>query len=105
MKLGDKVKVGPFDIIIEKWSNLQGISKRRYAEFSAAELKIGIDVSHPKIQIIDSLIHEINHAIYWVYKLEESDGEERLVGTMATGWTQVYRDNPWLLKYFAECVK
>jgi hypothetical protein len=49
--------------------------------------------------IVDTVLHEINHAIFWAYLLRDNDDEERTVATIATGWTQVFRDNPALLAW------
>jgi hypothetical protein len=45
------------------------------------------------------LLHEAGHAIYATYALTEDDTEERIVAAFATGWAQVFRDNPWLLEW------
>ncbi len=47
----------------------------------------------------DVLIHEILHAIWWEYKRDEKDDEERTVNAMASGITQVLSDNPKLASY------
>src|SRR6266566_4750201 len=44
--------------------------------------------------VIDTIIHELTHAIWECFLLKSSDKEERLVHLMATGWTQVILDNP-----------
>jgi len=99
INLPDKVKVACFDIKVEEWHPNSANSRRCYGEFSALELLIRIDVSSAPTKIVDTLIHELNHAIYWVYGMEDGDEEERIVGTMATAWTQVYRDNPDILDF------
>lgn len=53
-------------------------------------------------KMVYTLIHEINHAIYWAYKLDDEDKEERIVSTFATAWTQIYRDNPALMDFIKE---
>lgn len=54
---------------------------------------------------LESLLHEISHAIWWVYRLNDDDKEERIVSVMGMAWTQVYRDNPWLIEWIAESMK
>lgn len=44
----------------------------------------------------NTLIHELLHAIYDVYHIQDTDDEERTVTTMANGLTQVLKDNPEL---------
>ena len=49
-------------------------------------------------------MHEINHAIFWAYCIQNEDKEERVVSTMATAWTQIFRDNPKILRFIQTCV-
>ena len=51
-----------------------------------------------KTEGLDTLMHEINHAIIWANSVSLSD-EESIVSGITPGWTQVYRDNPWLLDW------
>lgn len=54
--------------------------------------------------ILDTLIHEIQHAIWWVMDLKDEDKEEEVVRRLATGWSMVYVDNPALLEFIEESV-
>lgn len=49
--------------------------------------------------LVEVLLHEINHAIYYVYNVSDSDDEERIVSIMSAGLTQVMRDNPQIFEY------
>lgn len=102
VKLPEKVKVACFDITIEAWTHHKASENARFGEFSALTLTIRIDNSLSDIKKVDTLLHEINHAIYWAYSMDDNDKEERIVGTFATAWTQVYRDNPELLKFIGD---
>lgn len=52
---------------------------------------------------VDTVLHEIGHAIFWAYGIKESDDEERVVSiAFGTGLSQVFRDNPWLTGWLAE---
>lgn len=48
---------------------------------------------------VDSVLHEILHAVYRMAKLAEGDGEERVVSLVSVGLTQIFRDNPELLEW------
>ena len=52
--------------------------------------------------ILDTFIHEIQHAIWWTMDLKDDDKEEEVVRRMATGWSMVYVDNPALLEFIEE---
>ncbi len=109
MKLTDllpkKIKVIAFDIAIHQWESKEANALQRWGQFNADEMVIRIDKSLNPIKMIDVLVHEINHAIYWAYGMEDEDKEERIVGMFATAWTQVYRDNPELLEFIMEALK
>lgn len=49
--------------------------------------------------VADTLIHEVLHAIWHEYGMQDDDKEERTVHMMATGLTQLFRDNPALIRY------
>ena len=91
------IRVGPFDMRILPWAHQEAATRGKFAEFTVPEFAIRIDVSMPPAKIVDSLIHELNHAIFWVYGIEDRDKEERLVGTLATAWTAIFRDSPEVL--------
>lgn len=94
------IRVGPFDIQIIKWPQVSATAAHRWGEFSAAEQVIRIDSEMvTPFKAVDSILHEIGHVISWAYDIKDEDKEERRITTMATGWTQVYRDNRWLLQW------
>ena len=104
-KLPPSIRIGPHDFRLEKLNchaaNVRGI----WGECAIQEFTIRVQENIPRsIKAVDTLIHEINHAIWWAYKLDDEDKQERIVATMATGWTQVYRDNPWLIDWIREAI-
>jgi hypothetical protein len=99
-RLPSTVRVGPYDCAIEKWSHHQAAGARRWGEFSAIELTIRIQKDMPcPVKAVDTFLHELGHAIYWAYNIDDGDKEERIITTQATAYTQMYRDNPWLLAW------
>ncbi len=48
---------------------------------------------------VDTIKHEISHAIWRIGSLGDSEDEERAVAVLATGWTRVEQDNPALLEW------
>ena len=99
MNLPSKVRIACFDVKVEDWNYISANANHAFGEFSVNEQLIRIDTTINRMLIVDSFIHEINHAIYWAYGIDDKDEEERIVSTMATGWTQVYRDNPEVLEF------
>lgn len=104
-KLPGFMRIGPYDMTLAPMSGLHTYARRSVGQFSARELRISYAAEAPsKIDALDTLLHEINHAIFFAYRIYDEDKEERTVGTFATGWTQVYRDNPWLIDWIREAI-
>lgn len=101
--LPDRIVVGPFDLmIIHMDSHLAG-SEQSFGQFRCLEQAIYIQLDMPSPhKAVDTMLHEVGHAIYWAHDIDDEDKEERIVSVMATGWTQVYRNNPWLLSWMGE---
>ena len=104
-KLPASIRVGAYDFTIEKAHALRAMASRRWGEFSATEMYISIQQDMPtRIKAADTVLHEISHAIWWAFGVEDEDKEERTVNLTASGWACVYRDNPWLLDWLKEAV-
>lgn len=104
MELPKKIKIAGYDIDVVRYEGSAARASEVFGEFSCIENVIYIDTTIKDIQILDTLIHEINHAIYWIYSLEDEDEEERTVSVLSTAWVQVYRDNPELLELINEVI-
>ena len=101
--LPKKIKVAAFDIDIRLVGHEEMASRGEWGNFQAYAYLINIDSSIPSnYKLVDTLLHEIGHALYWAYGIEDYDKEERIVRTFATGWTQVYRDNPELVAFIVK---
>lgn len=105
MRLPNEVVVGPYTFKIKKWSTNMTQDKDALGQFLPREEYIGIDPSLKGILLLDTLIHEINHAVYFVYNILDEDKEERTVNALSTAWVKIYLDNPSLLGYINSIVK
>lgn len=101
----NKVKIGPFDFDIKNWTHFDGEVNQMYGRFSSVSFTIEIDFDRHPIKVVDTLLHEIMHGIYWAWGIHDGDGEERTVSNMSTGLTQVMRDNPHLLEWMQSTMK
>lgn len=98
--LPEFIRIGPFNFAITKMSENRASSERRYGFCSTVEQEIGIQRNVPSAQkAVDTFLHEINHAIYYAYDLQDDDKEERTCGSMATAMVQIFRDNPWVAEW------
>lgn len=102
MEMPKKVKIGVFDFAIEDWHPRTAAHKRAYGECETANLVIRIDQSYDQRKVADSLLHEILHAVFWAWGVEDGDKEERLVNTLSTAICTVWRDNPDVIAWLNE---
>ena len=103
-----KVKVGPYIIDVVESKELQNKGNCNGC-FDSDNLKITIYEQQNKQLKKDTLIHEIFHACIYVNNLiggmkglNEEEGEELIVRTMATSFFAVMIENPKLIKYIME---
>ncbi len=100
MQLPKSVRVSHVDVEIVEWSVPAANARHRWGEFCCQEQLIRIQVRNRQFyEVVCTLVHEINHVIYWAYELDDGDKEERICGALATGWAQVYRDNPEIIAF------
>lgn len=104
-RLPKYVKIGPFIFSInsrsENWGNehdCQGLCHTEHHEIDV------VIENRTAGFVLDTLIHEVQHAIWWAMDLKEEDKEEEVVHRLATGWSMVYVDNPSFLEFIEECV-
>lgn len=90
------IRVGPYDVRIIKMAASVGA----HGEFDDTDMTIAVkdEYSSPPYEV-DTWLHELLHAIWFTQNIKDGDGEERTVRQMATGLTQVFRDNPDLLRW------
>jgi len=103
-----KIKVGYSDVKIEyldpktnsKWC------RDHHGEFVPETSVIKLAKKQRPSEELNTLIHEILHAITYIYGLNNDAGplkktqvEEQVVAVMANGLQQIIRDNPHLLAY------
>jgi Zn-dependent peptidase ImmA (M78 family) len=82
------VKVGPFDfkiIEIEKSDD--------WGFYDPVEMEIAIQSDADTRVKAETVIHEILHAVWDVYKMKKTDGQERIVSLFAIGLSACFRDN------------
>lgn len=98
------LRIGPYDIAVLSWEPRSAQANNSSGEFSSTEMCIRINCRTDRLFAVDTVLHEILHAIYWAYQIKPEDGEERTVTVLATAWLQVYRDNPGLLLWLYDTI-
>jgi len=90
------VKVGPTDFSIE----YVPLNDELFGDFSYINSRIRIEENLKGSALVDTVLHEILHAIWKLGQLKDKrEDEERAVAIMATYLTQVLRDNPTMLTW------
>lgn len=104
--LPESIRVGPFTMRLVPMESYTANAMEVFGYFKRDEQVIAFEANPSTREgIADTLQHEINHAIWWAYGIQEGDNEERTVAAFATAWTQIYRDNPWLLDWLKKALK
>lgn len=97
------VRVGPYQVSVIVESSHWANANQRFGEFSACEMCIRLQPEFACVtKLVDTLLHEILHAIHWAYRIEDEDKEERIVSTTATALTQVLLDNRELATWLSD---
>ena len=97
MTLPPMLRIGAFDFKLVSWAHLDASAAGRFGELSVLSMTIRIDTTMDRYKVIDTLLHEVHHAIWWAYGIQDSDAEERTVSTLSYALLQVLRDNPELV--------
>lgn len=96
------VRVGAYDYTIEVLTSREAGALGVYGHCAHYDLAIRIADDLHVQHVVNTLVHEIFHAICWVYgstvvEGNEGESEESFVNQGANGFMQVWRDNPELM--------
>lgn len=101
--LPEFLKVGPFKVRLEIKAKLEDedIWGGFYnSDDNRAEYVIELRMAQPTPAFaLDTVLHEVMHAIYKTFGLTDGETEEKVASALATGWVMVLRDNPELTKW------
>ncbi len=98
-----KVNIGgqTFKVVFQETVTSSVDGQKIQGEMSSQEGRIRVRKSRPFLEV-DTLLHEIIHALEYKSGLEFN---EHWVNRIATGLTQVIKDNPTVIKYMVERLK
>jgi hypothetical protein len=98
--LPSSLRIGAHDITILVVKDLKVDNGKCWGCYASLEHTIRLEaIQLNLIFAFDTVLHEINHAIMDAWYLQKGDSEERVASIMASGWTQVLRDNPALMEW------
>lgn len=97
--LPSKIKVGPTEFKVRRTKDVDVDSRWAETDHFRREIRFGL-FCDPE-QMVETLIHELLHAVWQQYGLKDldnSDMSERVVTSLALGMTQVMQDLGFLPK-------
>ena len=98
------VRIGHFDYRVEDWNSDKASLASRYGECSHLEKVIRVARHHGPRQAAETLLHEMLHAIWNQWVIEDSDPEERVVNTLTGALCSAWRDNPEAFEWIRQQV-
>ena len=105
LNIPKSVKVAGETIDIETFGLEAASVAGIFGAFHPLHSKLVVCDELTKMSCLNTLIHELGHAIYFYYGIEDEDLEEKTVNQMGTGWAQIWKDNPDLVKFLNYAVK
>jgi hypothetical protein len=89
------IKVGPFRYVVEVLEEISKEDDGGAAWGDSDALVIRLKREQPSTAFaLDTVLHEVGHAIAGAFALGDKSDEERAVSVFATGWTMVLQENP-----------
>ena len=83
--------------------SIPGADDERWGECNKHDHTISVRYSIDPIAHVDTLLHELFHAIYHEYYIaEEGEEEEQVVSKLASGMAKVLTANPELYKWIGD---
>lgn len=95
------IKVGPHKYtVIQMHKDWHGETDSfGQCDTSAQTIKLSADMLCTRQ--VETVIHEILHAIYYEYSLEKCDDEEHMVSVLGQALTALFVDNPEFISYLS----
>lgn len=101
--LPKRLRVGPHDVRFARLSVAD--ARRNYGAFVPAAMEIQLNPQFTCGSLaVDTVLHELVHAIFAVGSIQVKFGEEHVVSAIATYLAQIIRDNPEFVNWLTEAV-
>jgi hypothetical protein len=100
--LPGSVKVAAWVYKIVPWSTQEAARDNRWGETIHSEHTIKIDAGWGDKQAAVTLLHEILHAIWREWNIDEQSKQESIVSTLESGLASVFHDNPEVMHWILE---
>ena len=93
------IKVGYRTYRVEWEENWDAVNRNRLASHDPCKALITFCPWIDKQEAANCLIHEVLHAVWWMWCVMEKPNEETAIGNIANGLASVLADNPGLFEW------
>ena len=100
--LPKRIRVGHCYYTVGLLDRRQAVADDRWGSHSRERLEIDLDPELPAPVAAETLLHEIFHAVYDMWALEDTDNEERMCDAVAGSLCMIWADNPLLVRWLNE---
>lgn len=106
VKRPDYIDASCYRIKIEWMSSDTAKERNEFGSFTASTLTIRVDETRDISKQANTLLHEILHAGWWIFNLdEEQEAEERAVTCVANFMSEIWRRNPQAVEWIDYALK
>jgi hypothetical protein len=102
--LPPSIRIGPHEVRFAALAPAE--ARKNYGTFVPAEQEIRL---HPEYasgsMAVDTVLHEVIHAIFAIATVQTDQGEEHIVANLATYLAQIIRDNPDFVTWLQQTVR
>ncbi len=100
-----KVKIGPHDFKVRWFDGVDSDAMDKSGYCHMPDMVIGVWAQLPNSRTAETFLHELLHAIHWVFELDqEKVAAESHARRTAAGLAMIMRDNPKLFLWLNELV-
>jgi hypothetical protein len=97
------IRIGPHEIRFAALGTAE--ARKNYGTFVPAEQEIRLHQQYASGSMaVDTILHEVIHAIFAVGTVQVEQGEEHVVSNVATYLAQIIRDNPDFVSWLQQTV-
>jgi hypothetical protein len=101
--LPESVRIGPHEYRIDRQSVFNGEGMLGTLDYKESAIRLK---PHPTPStLVDTLLHECVHAMWWQAGLERTGDKEPVAQMLGAGLTALFRDNPWLAGWISGAVQ
>jgi hypothetical protein len=101
VELPTSVKIGYRVFKIVEWDHHVSATKSRFGECDKNAGEIRLTLMFGRTKAANTLLHEILHACYDGFNIQDADDEERTVGAIGDALCTIWVDNPEIFVWIA----